>query len=361
MNPFHQDNAALRAVTDLVDEYQQRTGCSTILHFPSFATPTHISTILHNPRYLAYTSALLPSIQFEDLNDLAIFLRNSSVYLPPANGKLQKITLVSPRFRSILSRPVDDFPLVDLELWSDISKPFNRVAFSHTGEIIPSRYGGNSNFTSRTSNLTLLEFSKVSMPQDALYQIIRSCSKLDILTLSDILLTTAVEPPSEITSPTERRSHDLKELSISDFYDAYFANFLRMIRKSSNIKFSVSNLQRLMAVMKPTVNSVLSVGIKHELAILLRDNLFRPIGEPRSRLKELRIICEAFGRYTPGNQLAQVSLTSLIRHSALSNVTLDLWQNSAMPIELLSRIVDLWPTDASLNIVYSTQGKIWFQ
>ncbi|KAK0471018.1 hypothetical protein IW261DRAFT_915863 [Armillaria novae-zelandiae] len=136
------------------------------------------------------------------------------------------------------------------------------------------------------------------------------------------------------------------------------ADFLGFMRKSSRVKISVRSLRKLIIAMDPALNSVLSADLKYELKILLGDNLFRLNGDGPSMLQELRVVCEAFDGYVCGNVLPQISLTSLIRHSRLSKVTLDLWEKATMPIQILSRVVDDLPTHASLDIIFGTSGNV---
>ncbi|PBK61386.1 hypothetical protein ARMSODRAFT_1008775 [Armillaria solidipes] len=374
MNALHPNYAALRDVVNFVEysfrEESERTGCCTTISLPSFSTPAHIPVILRDPHYSVYKYISLPSLEFEDLNELEVLLRDSTISSPPPAGKFIEITLSNPMFRSILIRPVDtrapDFrtlvlhnvAIIDLQLWSDVLKPFVRLTFSDVNRIILFGPGRTSVPTCWARNIISLKFSNVSMSRDTLYQIICSCLKLDILILGHIHLTVTEAPTGTAALVAANHIHDLKKLSLFNFPNAHMADFLKLIRKSSRVKISVRSLRKLIIVMDPTLNSVLSADLKYELTALLRDNLFRRSGEAPSKLKELRVVCEAFDGYISGNVLPQVSLATLIRHSRLSKVTLDLWEKLTMPIQLLGRIVDGLPTHASLDIVFSTSGNV---
>ncbi|SJL14739.1 uncharacterized protein ARMOST_18207 [Armillaria ostoyae] len=287
MNALHPNYAALRDVVNFVEyrfhEESKRTSRYTTISLPSFSTPTHIPVILRDPHYSVYKYISLPSLEFEDLNELEVLLRDSTISSPPRDGKFLEITLSNPMFRSILSRPVDirapDFrtlvlhnvATVDLQLWSDILKPFVRLAFSDVNQIILFGPGRISVPTCWARNVTSLKFSNVSMSRDTLYQIICSCLKLDILTLGHIHLT-VTEAPAGTAALAANHIHDLKELSFFNFPNAHMADFLKLIRKSSRVKISVRSLRKLIVVMDPTLNSVLSADLKYELTALLRDN-----------------------------------------------------------------------------------------
>ncbi|KAK0216456.1 hypothetical protein EDD85DRAFT_995888 [Armillaria nabsnona] len=373
MNALPPNYAAHRDIVNFVEyrfrEESERTGRCTTISFPSFSAPVHIPVILRDPHYSVYKCISLPSLEFEDLNELGVLLRDSTVSSPPPDGKLIEITISNPMFRSILSRPVDtrapDFrtfllqnvAIIDLQLWSDVLKPFLRLAFSDVNQIILFGPGRISVPTCWAKNVTSLKFSNVSMSRDTLYQIICSCLKLDILTLGHIRLT-VTEAPAGTAALAENHVHDLKELSLFNFPYAHMVDFLKFIRESSRVKISIRSLRKLIIVMDPMLNSALSADLKYELTTLLGDNLFRCSGEAPSRLKELRVVCEAFDGYVSGNVLPQISLTTLIRHSRLSKVTLDLWEKPTMPIQLLGRIVDDLPTHASLDTIFSTSGNV---
>ncbi len=212
-------------------------------------------------------------------------------------------------FRSILSRPVDtrapgfralvlhNVAIIDLQLWSDVLKPFVRLAFSDVNQIILFGPGRIAVPTCWARNVTSLKFSNVSTSRDTLYQIICSCLKPDILTLGHIRLT-VTEVHAETAALAANHVHDLKELSLFNFPHAHMVDFLKLIRKSAQVKISVDSLQRLIIVMDPTLDSAPSADLKYELTTLLRDNLFRRSGDAPSRLKELRVVCEAFDGYS---------------------------------------------------------------
>ncbi|KAK0437638.1 hypothetical protein EV421DRAFT_1973692 [Armillaria borealis] len=313
MNAHHPNYAALRDVVNFVEyrlrEESERTGRCTTISFPSFSAPAHILIILRDPHYSVYKYISLPSLEFEDLNELEVLLRDSTISSPPRDGKFLEITLSNPMFRSILSRPVatraPDFrtlvlqnvAIIDLQLWSDVLEPFVRLAFSDVNQIILFGPGRISVPTCWARNVTSLKFSNVSMSRDTLYQIIYSCLKLDILILGHIRLT-VTEAAAGTAVLAANHVHDLEELSLFNFPDAHMADFLKLILKSSRVKISVRSLRKLIIVMDPALNSVLTADLKHELAALLRDNLFRRSGEAPSKLKELRVVCEAFDGYS---------------------------------------------------------------
>ncbi len=135
------------------------------------------------------------------------------------------------------------------------------------------------------------------MSRDTLYQIICSCLKLDILILGHICLT-VTEAHAGTAALAENHVHDLKELSLFNFPYAHMIDFLKFIRESSRVKISVHSLRKLIVVMDPMLNSALSAELKYELTTLLRDNLFRRSGDAPRRLKELRVVCEAFDGYS---------------------------------------------------------------
>ncbi|KAK0219244.1 hypothetical protein IW262DRAFT_1298321 [Armillaria fumosa] len=303
MNALH-ERSSLEEVVDFVEyrlrEESERTGHYRTLSFPSFSTPAHIPVILRHPRYSVYKN---------------------------------------------------------LHLWSNVLRPFLRLAFCDINEFTPLRPERSSVPTSWAWNIIALNIWNVSIPRDTLSEIISSCLKLDILILGRLCLT-ASEAPARISAQAAIRVHELKELSLINFPDAHMADFLKLIRKSPRVKISVHSLRKLIIAMDPTLNPVLSADLKYELTVLLRDNLFRRSGDAPSMLKELRVICEAFDGYISGNVLLQISLPSVIRHSRLSKVTLDLWEKPTMPIQLLSRIVDGLPTHTSLDIIFATCGNV---
>ncbi len=135
------------------------------------------------------------------------------------------------------------------------------------------------------------------MSRDTLYQIICSCLKLDILILGHIRLT-VTEAPAGTAALAENHVHDLKELSLFNFPYAHTVDFLKFIRKSSRVKISVRSLRKLIIVIDPMLNSAFSADLKYELTALLRDNLFRHSRGAPQRLKELRVVCEAFDGYS---------------------------------------------------------------
>ncbi|KAG7443705.1 uncharacterized protein BT62DRAFT_1033178 [Guyanagaster necrorhizus] len=274
MTALRADRTSLGAVLDFVDGYRrdeyQRTGVLTKISFPSFATASLVSAILRNPVYLGYTSVLLPSIEFNDMDDMALCLRDSAITVAPAHGDLRKITLTNARFRTSLNRPVagrhsdpdfhilviDELALLNLGLWSNILKPFLDIRFSST------------------------------------------------------------EVPSRQAEPViDNEGHHLKEFSVSNFPDAYMVDFLKMIRESSRIKFSVRHLRKLVIDLAPTSNFLLSAELKYEIATLLRDNLSRSVEEPRSKLQELRVICDAFDGYSDSGRLAEFGNAGPVSHN----------------------------------------------
>ncbi len=313
MNALHPNYAPLHDIVNFVEyrfrEESERTGRCTTISFASFSAPVHIPVILRDPHYSVYKCISLPSLEFEDLNELEVLLRDSTISSPPQDGEFTEITLSNPMFRSILSRPVDtrapDFrtlvlhnvAIIDLQLWSEVLKPFVRLVFSDVNQIILFGPGRISVPTCWARNVTSLKFSNVSMSRDTLYQIICSCLKLDILILGHICLT-VTEAHAGTAALAENHVHDLKELSLFNFPYAHIIDFLKFTRESSRVKISVRSLRKLIVVMDPMLNSALSAELKHELTTLLRDNLFRRSGDAPRRLKELRVVCEAFDGYS---------------------------------------------------------------
>ncbi|KAK0488292.1 hypothetical protein EDD18DRAFT_1359563 [Armillaria luteobubalina] len=356
-------------VDDRLREESERANHRMTISFSSFSTPAHIPVILRHPRYSAYKRVLLPSLEFEDLNELAVLLRDSAISSLPHDGDFVEFALHNPMFRSIHIPPLDARPpdfrklvlrniaLIDLRLWSDVLRPFVRLAFCDINEITLMGPGRSSVPTSWAENIMALTIWNVSIPRDTLSEIMFSCLKLDILILGHLRLT-ASEGLARTSAQAASHVHELKELSLINFPRAHMADFLRMMRLSSRVKISVHSLRNLIVAMDPTPNSVLSVDLKHELKALLRDNLLRRSGDASSMLKEVRVVCEAFDGYICGNVLSQISLTSLIRHSRLSKITVELWEKPTIPVQLLSRIVGGLPTHASLCIIFATSGNV---